>query len=475
MNKNEKIIPRNVNFADWYTSVIQEAKLIQYTDIKGFTIFEPSGWIIWEKMQAILDQQFKTYGVKNLYMPLLIPMAEFEKEKDHVEGFAPELFTITKIGEKELSEKLVIRPTSEIWFCKYFRNVVKSYKDLPLKTNQWTSVLRAEKNTRPFLRNSEFHWPETHCIFETFEEADKFSRDFLDLYANFCEKELCIPVVKGRKTENEKFAGADISYTIESMMQDGQALQSGTSHVLGQNFTKAYDIKFQDANNTLQYPFTTSHAVTTRLIGALIMVHGDDNGLVLPFSVAEQQIKIFALFTNKNPKVLEYAQNIYNELNKDFKCEIINSDKGVGYLLSESEVKGTPINIIIGPNDLEKNTITYTRRDESDIKHVISANDVLKEMQQVKIDYTNNLFNKAKNHLESNIIEIKDFEQFKKVIENKQWAKCYFAGDSSDENKIKELTGATARCILIDKEYPEGECFYTNKKTNKVIVFARAY
>lgn len=475
MKKNEKIIPRDVNFADWYTSVIKEAHLVQYTDIKGFVIFEPNGWGIWEKMQNILDPQLKARGIKNLYMPLLIQISEFEKEKEHVEGFAPEFFTVTKIGTKELNEELVIRPTSEIWFCKFFKNSVKSYNDLPIKANQWTSVLRAEKNTRPFLRSSEFHWHEIHCIFETLKDADDFSRDILDLYADFCEKDLCIPVIKGKKTENEKFAGADTSYTIEAMMQDGQALQSGTSHVLGQNFTKAYDIRFQDKNNTLQYAYTTSHAVTTRLIGALIMMHSDDNGLVLPYSMADKQIKIFAIFTNKNQEVLNYAQSIYDKLSKDFRCELVNSDKGVGYLLSESEVNGTPVNIIIGINDMENNTVTYTRRDEDEVKHVVDSNDILKEMQNVKVDFTNNLYNKAKKRLDDNIIEVKDFEEFKKVVSNKQWAKCYFDGTATDEATIKELTGATPRCILMDQVYPDGQCFYTNKKTNRVVIFARAY
>lgn len=475
MKKNEKIVPRNTNFADWYTSVIKEAHLVQYTDIKGFVIFEPKGWVIWERIQKILDSQFKTRGIKNLSMPLLIQSSEFEKEKEHVEGFAPEFFTVTKIGKKELNEDLVIRPTSEIWFCKYFKNVIKSYNDLPIKVNQWSNVLRAEKNTRPFLRGSEFHWHELHCIFESLNDADEFSRDILNLYADFCEKDLCIPVIKGKKTENEKFAGADTSYTIEAMMQDGQALQSGTSHVLGQNFSKAYDIKFQDSNNCLQYPYTTSHAVTTRLIGALIMVHSDDNGLVLPFSVAETQIKIFVLFANKNKQVLNYAQEVFNKLNNDFRCELINSDKGIGYLLSESEVNGTPINIVIGIKDMENNTITYTRRDENETKHTIKNCDILKEMQRIKIEYSKNLYNKAKNRLYDNIVKINNFDELKNVVTNKQWAKCYFDGSPSDEAIIKELTGATPRCVLIDQVYPDGQCFYTNKKTNKVVIFARAY
>ncbi len=319
---NKKIIKRSQNFADWYTSVINEANLIQYTDVKGAMIFKPKGWVIWENIQKILDAKFKEVGSLNVSMPTLIPIEEFEKEKEHVEGFAPELFTVNQIGEKVLNKKMCLRPTSEIWFCKYFENEIKSYKNLPIKVNQWCSVFRAEKNTRPFLRNSEFHWQELHCAFSNFQEANDFAIDILDIYAEVYEKYLAIPVIKGQKTNRERFAGGDITYTIESMMQDGQALQSATSHNLGQNFAKAYDIKFQDKNNELQLVYTTSHGLTTRIIGAIIMVHSDDNGLVLPFPIAGTQIKIIPLLANKNPKIMEYAQKIYNELKNTYRCSI---------------------------------------------------------------------------------------------------------------------------------------------------------
>lgn len=474
MSSNNKIVPRNVNFADWYTSIIQEARLIQYTDLKGFMIFEPKGWAIWERIKDNLDAKFKKMGIKNVYMPLLIPMSEFHKEKQHVEGFAPELYTITQIGNKQLDDPLAIRPTSEIWFCKYFKNSIQSYKDLPLKTNQWTSVLRMEKNTKPFLRNSEFHWHETHAIFETLEESDQFSREYLDLYADFCENELCIPVIKGKKTPSERFAGAVETYTIESMMQDGQALQSATSHVLGQNFAKAYDIKFQNKDNKSEYVWQTSHGLTTRIIGAIIMVHGDDKGLVLPFNIADTQIKIICLFANKNPEVYEYAKNIYNQLNDLYRCELINNDKGIGYLLSESEVQGTPINIIVGLNDLKNNTFTYTTRDCSE-QHTANIFDLVATINNAKTQFQNNIYNKAKTQLDNNIIEVENFEQFKEVITNKQWAKCYFAGDETHEKEIKELTGASSRCIIVDNLEETRNCFYTNKPANKIVIFARAY
>lgn len=471
---NNRIVSREKNFADWYTSVINEAKLIQYTDIKGFTIFEPNGWTIWERIRTILDHEFKQIGIKNLSMPLLIAMSEFQKEKEHVEGFAPELFTVTKIGDKQLDDYLAIRPTSEIWFCKYFKNKIQSYKDLPLLTNQWANVLRAEKNTRPFLRNTEFHWHEAHCAFASSQEADDFARMFLNLYADFCEKQLCIPVIKGAKTANERFAGAQTSYTIESMMQDGQALQSGTSHVLGQNFAIPYDIKFQDFNNKLQYVHTTSHGLTTRIIGAIIMVHGDDNGLVLPFSIAEHQIRIICLFANKNPEIYEYGKQIKQQLQDLYRCELINSDKGVGYLLAESEVQGTPINIIVGPQDLQAQTFTYTRRDTG-AKNLSSIKDLLSTIETTAQEYQANLYNKAKQYLEKNIVAVDNFEQFKTVINNKQWAKCHFAGDCDDEKQIKELTGATARCVLFEKSNTHQKCFYTQKETDQIVIFAKAY
>ena len=474
MLKNEKIVPRSTNFADWYTSVINEAKLIKYTDIKGFMIFEPRGWSIWERIKEILDKKFKSIGVKNVYMPLLIPISEFKKEKDHIEGFAPELFTVTRIGEKKLEDELAIRPTSEIWFCKYFNLSVKSYKDLPLICNQWTSVLRAEKNTRAFLRNSEFHWHEVHAVFETFDDANNFSKNFLDLYADFCEKDLCIPVVKGQKTNIEKFAGADITYTIESMMQDGQALQSGTSHVLGQNFAKPYDIKFQDKNNTLQYVWQTSQGLTTRIIGSIIMVHGDDKGLVLPFSIADVQIKIICLSAQKKPEVLQYANDIYNRLSNIYRCEIVNSDKGLGYLLSESETQGTPINIIIGEKDLDSKTFTYVRRDD-EVKNVCNINDLEKEILVAKQMFEQNIYQRAKQKLDNNIIEVDNFKDFETVIKNQQWAKVYFADNDEIERQIKELTGATARCIVELNSKQTKPCFYTNQPCNRVVIFARAY
>ncbi|MDE7221676.1 MAG: proline--tRNA ligase [Ureaplasma sp.] len=472
---NKKIIKRSQNFIDWYTSVINEAELIQYTDVKGAMIFKPKGWVIWENIQKILDQKFKEVGCKNVSMPTLIPIEEFEKEKDHVEGFAPELFTVNQIGEKVLNKKMCLRPTAEIWFCKYFENEIKSYKNLPIKVNQWCNVFRAEKNTRPFLRNSEFYWQELHCAFSNSNDANNFAKEILDIYAELCEKYLAIPVIKGQKTNREKFAGGDITYTIESMMQDGQALQSATSHYLGQNFSKAYDIKFQDKNNELKIAYTTSHGLTTRIIGAIIMVHSDDNGLVLPFSIAETQINIIPLLANKNPEINEYAQKIYNRLKNNYRCSIYNdSDKSLGYILSESETNGIPVNIIIGPNDLKNNTYTCKTRISNE-KQIYNFDNILDDINKIVLNYHSELYTKAKKRLDENIIDVKNFEEFKEVINNSRWARCYFDDNDENEQKIKEITGATARCIVEHNSPITKKCFYSGKDTNRIVIFAKAY
>ncbi len=471
---NNKIISRSENFADWYSSVINAADLIQYIDIKGSMIFKPYAWSIWENIKKYFDVEFSKMNIQNMYVPLLISMDDFQKEKEHVEGFAPELYLVTAIGKKQLDTPLAIRPTSEILFCKYFKNNINSYKDLPIKVNQWTSVLRAEKNTKPFLRNVEFHWHEAHCMFSDLEQADKFALDILNLYEKFCQEELCIPVIKGLKTKGETFAGADHSYTIESMMQDGQALQSATSHVLGQSFCKTYDIKFQNNNNELCYPFYTSHAITTRIIGALIMVHGDDKGIILPPSIAPIQIKIIPLFANKNSDVIKYANQIKEILKNKYRCDIDLSNKSFGYSQSESETKGIPISIIVGPNDIKNSTFTLIRRDDG-IKQEFFINDLNEVIEsQIQI-LKSNLYNNAYSKLMKSIKIANNIDELKNIIENKMWAKVFFNGDINDEIKIKELTGATPRCIIQNLDNIKGKCIITNKETNQIVLFARAY
>lgn len=472
IEKLDHIVTRQENFAQWYTSIVNQAKLIQYSDVKGFIIFQPHGWAIWENIKSLLDKKFKQLEIKNVYMPLLIPLSDFVKEKEHVEGFAPELFTVTKIGDKLLEDPLVIRPTSEILFCKYFRNVINSYKDLPLKVNQWTSVLRAEKTTKPFLRNSEFHWHETHAVFADEKSAYNFTISFLNLYADFIEQELCIPVIKGEKTPGERFAGAQHTFTIETMMQDGQALQTATSHLLGQNFAKAYDIKYQSMDNKVETPFSTSHGLSTRIIGALIMVHGDDKGLVLPHSIAPIQIAILPLFIQKHPKTLVLAETLTKLLHQ-YRTEIDFSDKGIGAKIANQEVQGTPISIIIGPKDLEENHITIFRRD-TNLKMICKINELEQTIKEILIEYKNNLFNNAKKHLDEAIVDCDNIESLKNILETKKWARTYFAGSIEDEKIIKLKTGATPRCI-ISTSNQEGKCFYTKKPTKQMVIFARAY
>lgn len=470
--KNEKIVSRSEDFAKWYTSIIQEAKLIQYYDVKGFMIFQPYGWEIWENIKFELDKKLKKEGSKNLYVPLLIPYSEFEKEKEHVKGFNPELFTITKIGNKELDEKLVIRPTSEILFCKYWKNILTSYKDLPFKHNQWTSVYRAEKTTKPFLRNSEFHWHELHCLFSKQNEAKEFTKRILDVYSDFITNVLCIPNIKGEKTPGERFAGAENTYTIETVMQDNHALQSATSHYLGKNFTKAYQINYQTKDNKLDIPFSTSHGLSTRIIGAIIMVHSDDNGLVLPWDIAPTQISLCPLFISKNKDTLNKSNEILEALSDKYRIELDNSDKTLGFLIADKQVKGVPFTLIIGPRDLEKNQVMIFRRD-TNTKEFIQFNELEKWLQDNIEIYKRNLFTKAKSYLDNVIVDVNSFDELKEVINNNKWARCYFDGEISDEEEIKELTKATPRCFQIVEN--SGQCIKTNKNTNKLTIFAKNY
>lgn len=472
MKKNKNIISRNEDFAKWYTSIIQEAKLIQYYDVKGFMIYQPYGWEIWERIKEILDKKLKETGSQNLCMPTLIPLSEFQKEKDHIEGFNPELFTITEIGNNKLSEKLAIRPTSEIAFCKYWQNSLSSYKDLPLKHNQWCNVFRAEKTTKPFLRNSEFHWQELHCVFETKEEAENYTLQILDIYSNLIANDLCIPNIKGIKTEGEKFAGAEKTYTIETIMQDNQALQSATSHFFGNNFTKTYDVTYQTKNNDFKNPFSTSHGLSTRIIGAIIMVHSDDNGLILPWKIAPIQICIVPLFISKNTNTIKKAKELYDILKNQYRVKIDDTDKGIGFMIAEQEIKGIPLTIILGPNDLENNNVTLYRRDTSE-KEVISLNKLEEYINDFKNNYSNNLYNKAKKYLDNAIVDVNSLEELKDVIKNNKWARCYFDGSIEQEKEIKEQTGASTRCYSITPK--NGTCIINKKETNKLTIFARAY
>lgn len=472
MFKLEKIVKRDENFADWYTSVINNAQLIVYGQIKGTIIFQPNGWAIWESIQALINKSFKEYGVKNVALPMLIPYDEFTKEAKHLEGFAPECFMVTKVGQKELENPYVVRPTSEIVFCKYFNYISSSYKNLPIKVNQWCSVMRAEKTTRPFLRNSEFHWQELHSIFASKDEALKFTKDIINVYRDIVEKDLCIPVLMGEKTIGERFAGADNTFTIEGLMQDGQLLQCGTSHLLGQNFSKIYDIKFQNKDNKFEYAYQHSAGVSTRIIGALIMVHGDDNGLVLPPAVAPYQIKINVMNAKKQPAILEIANKLFNELKSDnFRVELDDSDNGLGSKLSNGEILGIPIQIVIGNETINNNEVTFIRRDNL-IKQTIKLDRIKIEIEgQLKI-YKQNIYDRAKKQLEDSMEWAHNIDDLKRIVNNKKIAKVYWAGTEQDEKEVKNLTGATPRVII---DSGKGKCFFTNKEANQIVIFGRAY
>lgn len=470
MFKLEKIVKRDENFADWYTSIINNAQLIMYGSIKGTVIFQPNGWAIWEAIQNITNKYFSNVGVKNVALPMLIPLDDFAKEKNHLDGFAPECFYVTKVGEKELENPYIIRPTSEILFCKYFKHITQSYKSLPSKLNQWCSVMRAEKTTRPFLRNSEFHWQELHAVFSTQEECVEFTKQILDIYEKIAIDHLCLPVIKGEKTIGERFAGADQTFTIESLMQDGQMLQCGTSHNLGNNFAKIYDIKFQNKNNQYELVHQMSAGISTRLIGGIIMVHSDDNGLVLPPDIAPVQIRVNVLNLKKEPELEKYMTEIKNKL-ANYRVEFDISDSGLGFKLSNGEIIGTPIQLVLGREAIQNQELILIRRDNLE-KTTIKLSDLEKVIKHELSTYKQNIYTKAKNKLDQSIVDVKSIDELKTVLAQNKIARVNWAGDQADELKIKELTGATPRVII---GHQKGVCFYTNKPSNDIVIFGRAY
>lgn len=472
MFKLEKIVKREENFADWYTSIINNAQLVIYGQVKGTMMFQPNGWAIWESIHHLIDQKFKSLGIKNVALPTLIPYEEFSKESKHLEGFAPECYTVNKIGDKVLDNPLIIRPTSEILFCKYFKYVTSSYKSLPVKVNQWCSVMRAEKTTRPFLRNSEFYWQELHSIFATEEEGFKFTKDIIKVYEDVAINDLCIPVLCGEKTIGERFAGANNTFTIEGLMQDGQVLQCGTSHFLGQNFSKIYDIQFQNKDNKFEYAFQNSAGVSTRLIGAIIMVHGDDNGLVLPPAIAPTQIKINVMNAKKSPELVTLANKI-KDLLKDYRVDVDDEDSGLGFKLSNGEITGVPLQFILGRETLEKNIITIVRRDTlQKVEHTLDINQLVSIVEKELNEFKSNIFNKAKERLDQAIVDCHSIDELKQILDDKKIARCHWAGTEEDEKQVKTLTGATPRCII---KQEKGKCFFTGKDSEDVVIFGRAY
>ncbi len=470
----EEITSMDEDFARWYTDIVKKADLIEYTSIKGCCVFRPYAYALWENIQHVLDSKFKELGHENVYMPMFIPEGLLQKEKDHVEGFAPEVAWVTHGGGEKLAERMCVRPTSETLFCEHYKNIIQSHRDLPKLYNQWCSVVRWEKTTRPFLRSMEFLWQEGHTAHATAEEAQEETIRMLNVYADFCEQYLAIPVVKGRKTDKEKFAGAIATYTIESLMHDGKALQSGTSHNFGDGFAKAFGIQYSDKENKLQHVFQTSWGVTTRLIGALIMVHGDNSGLVLPPRIAPKQVMVVPIAMHKEG-VAEKAAELCNTLKKTVRADIDLSDKTPGWKFAEYEMKGVPVRLEIGPKDIENNCCVLVRRDTGE-KQVASLDNIEETVANLLEDIQNNLFNRALEHRNEHTYVAKDYEEFKNIVDTKSgFVKSMWCGDEACENKIKEDTGATARCMPFEQEELGETCVCCGKKAKTMVYWGKAY
>lgn len=471
----QEITAMEDDFAQWYTDVVKKAELIDYTSVKGCMAIKPAGYAIWENIQKELDARFKKTGVENCYMPMFIPESLLQMEKDHVEGFAPEVAWVTHGGLEPLQEKLCVRPTSETLFCDYYSKNIKSHRDLPQLLNQWCSVVRWEKTTRPFLRSREFLWQEGHTAHATASEAQERTEQMLNLYADFLEDFLAIPVVRGIKTDKEKFAGAKDTYTIEALMHDGKALQSGTSHNFGDGFAKAFNIQYSDKENKLQYVHQTSWGMTTRLIGAIIMVHGDNSGLKLPPRLAPTQLMIIPIAMHKEG-VLDKANELKEALlAKGIRVKLDDSDKTPGFKFSECEMRGVPLRLEIGPKDIENNQCILVRRDTGE-KIVSSLENIEKEVVSLLEEIQNDMFKRALEHREAHTYEADTMEEFTEIVENKPgFVKALWCGDRECEDKIKELTQATSRCMPLNGQGKEGKCVCCSKPATKMVYWGRAY
>ena len=468
-----EITSMDEDFTQWYTDVCIKADLIAYSHIKGFMVIKPYGYAIWENMQKLLDDRFKKTGVENVYMPLLIPESLLAKEGELVNGFAPEVAWVTAGGTEPLTERLAIRPTSETVFSDFYKDDVHSYRDLPRLYNQWCSVVRWEKETRPFLRSREFLWQEGHTIHATREEAEERTQDMLNLYADFLAEEMAIPTIKGQKTEKEKFAGAEATYTVEALMHDGRALQSGTSHFFGQKFSQAYDITFTDKDNKLKYVWQTSWGTTTRMIGAMIMVHGDNRGLVIPPHIAPIQVDIVPIQQRKEG-VLEKAYEIRDILS-NFKVKVDDSDKSPGVKVAEQEMRGIPLRIEIGPRDIEAGKCMISRRDTLE-KIEAPLDGIEKTVSDLLETIQKDMLAKAKAHMDEMTYEARTTEEFKNHFENKLgFVEAMWCGDRSCEDKIKEDLGVTSRCIPFVQKNLSGKCVCCGKPAKKMVIWAKAY
>jgi len=480
MSKNNNDFVKEItniedDFAKWYTDIVLKADLADYTDTKGCVAIKPYGYAIWENIQKYADNKFKKIGVKNIYLPVLIPESLLNKEKDHVEGFAPEVAWVTMGGHEELEEKLCIRPTSETMFSVLYSKWVKSWRDLPMVYNQWCNVLRWEKETRPFLRSREFLWQEGHTVHETAEEAEKLTLKMLDTYAEVIEELLAIPVIKGRKTEKEKFAGAVDTYTVETLMHDGRALQSGTSHYFGQNFTKPFDVKFQNREGKEEYAYQTSWGISTRLIGGVIMAHGDNRGLKLPPRVAPIQAVIVPIAMHKEG-VKAKAEELYQKLNEEFRMEVDTRENYTpGYKFNDWEMRGVPVRIEIGPRDIENGECVFVRRDNQE-KIVVKLDKIEEKLKEVLEEIQENMFNECKNRMiEKTTIATNMDEFIKNINENQGYVKAMWCGSEECEDKVKELTGAHSRCIPFEEEHISDKCVCCGKDAKEFVIWGRQY
>ena len=474
----EKITPMSEDFNEWYTDIIQQAKLADYSPVKGTMVIRPYGYSLWEGVQAYLDKKFKETGHENAYFPLFIPNSFIQKEAEHVEGFSPELATVTHAGGKELEEPLVVRPTSETIINHMFAKWIKSHRDLPMLINQWANVVRWEMRTRLFLRTSEFLWQEGHTAHRTQEEATNEALQMLNIYAEFAENAAGVSVVKGIKSANERFAGAKTTYSIEAMMKDMKALQAGTSHELGQNFSKAFEIQYSDENNELQHPYQTSWGVSTRLIGMIIMAHGDDKGLQLPPKLAPTQSVIIPIIPNEDSKsdVLQTVNNLHKELNENYRIKIDDRDNiSPGYKFNEWELKGVPIRIEIGPKDIEQNSVVFSRRDGFNGKNSISINDVSQKLGENLDDVQAKLLKTSKDFRQNNTIHVDNKAELIDTLNSTPgFVTCYWSENTSDEIEIKDLTKATLRCYLFDNE-DTGKAVNNELVEGKKAIFSKAY
>ena len=472
--KVEAITSMDVDFAQWYTDVVKKAELIDYTSVKGCMVIKPAGYAIWELIQNQLDARFKETGVENVYLPMFIPESLLQKEKDHVEGFAPEVAWVTHGGLNPLQERLCVRPTSETLFCDFYKNDIQSYRDLPKVYNQWCSVVRWEKETRPFLRSREFLWQEGHTAHATAQDAEARTIQMLNVYADFCEQVLAIPVIKGRKTDKEKFAGAEATYTIEALMHDGKALQSGTSHNFGDGFAKAFGIQYTDKENKLQHVHQTSWGVSTRLIGGIIMVHGDDSGLVLPPRIAPTQIMIVPIMQHKEG-VLDKAAELKQLISANFRVKVDDTDKSPGWKFSEQEMRGIPVRVEIGPKDIAANKCVIVRRDTRE-KMEVSLDELEAKISEVLTNMQVEMLERARTHRDSHTSTAATMAEFAKNVEEKPgFIKAMWCGDQACEDLIKEQTGATSRCMPFEQENSSDKCVCWGKPATKMVYWGRAY